>query len=151
MVTFLRPTGEIIEHERGRLNFSYRNLSLPTDCLIVAADFFLARGDREDIRRNVSAILAKRQEKHPLQYGSAGSIFKNPGKLPAGRIIEEMELKGLQIGDAKISEQHGNFIVNLGHAKAADILALIDLVIMKVRQKRGIILETEVHIIGEDA
>jgi UDP-N-acetylmuramate dehydrogenase len=108
------------------------------------------RGDGEEIRQKVSAILARRQEKHPLQYRNAGSIFKNPGKLPAGRIIEEMGLKGLQIGEAKISEQHGNFIVNLGQARAADVLGLIAMVTTKVRQERGIVLETEVHIIGED-
>jgi UDP-N-acetylmuramate dehydrogenase len=150
-VTFLRATGELLQLDRGELHFSYRNLTVPPDFIIIAADFFLVKGDREEIRQKVSAILARRQEKHPLKYGSAGSIFKNPGKLPAGRIIEEMGLKGLQIGDAKISEQHGNFIVNLGQAKAADVLALIDLVIMKVRQERGIVLATEVHIIGEDA
>jgi UDP-N-acetylmuramate dehydrogenase len=149
-VTFLTKTGEIIQYDRGELQFSYRNLTVPPDFIIVAAEFFLVRGDSEEIRQQVSAIMARRQEKHPLQYRNAGSIFKNPGKLPAGRIIEEMGLKGLKIGDAKISEQHGNFIVNLGEAKAADVLALIDRVIMKVRQERGIVLETEVHIIGED-
>jgi UDP-N-acetylmuramate dehydrogenase len=149
-VTFLTNTGKIIKIDRRELNFSYRNLAVPQDYIIVAADFSLVRGDSEEIRQKVSAILARRQEKHPLQYRNAGSIFKNPGKLPAGRIIEEMGLKGLQIGEAKISEQHGNFMVNLGQARATDVLALIDQVIMRVRQERGIVLETEVHIIGED-
>lgn len=149
-VVFLTKTGEMLELGREKLNFSYRNLTVPADFIVVAADFFLVRGDRDEVRQKVSAILARRQEKHPLQYGNAGSIFKNPGKLPAGRIIEELGLKGLRIGDAKISEQHGNFMVNLGQATAADVLALIDRVIMKVRQERGIALETEVHIIGED-
>ncbi len=149
-VTFLTKTGEMLQLDRGELNFSYRNLTVPSDFIIVAADFSLVRGDSEEIRQKVSAILARRQEMHPLQYRNAGSIFKNPGKLPAGRIIEEMGLKGLKIGEAKISEQHGNFMVNLGQARAADVLALIDMVIMKVRQERGIVLETEIHIIGED-
>ena len=149
-VTLLTKTGAVLKLNRGELSFCYRNLTLPSDCIIVAADFSLVRGDCEEIRQKVSAILARRREKHPLQYRNAGSIFKNPGKLPAGRIIEEMGLKGLTVGEASISEQHGNFIVNLGQAKAADVLALIDRVIRQVHQERGIILETEVHIIGED-
>lgn len=149
-VTFLTKTGEMLQRDRRELSFSYRNLTVPPDFIIIAADFSLLRGDREEIQQKVAAILARRQEKHPLQYRNAGSIFKNPGKLPAGRIIEEMGLKGLRIGAAQISEQHGNFMVNLGQAKAADVLALIDLVIMRVRQERGIVLETEVHIFGDD-
>jgi UDP-N-acetylmuramate dehydrogenase len=149
MVTFLTQTGELLPLDRGKLSFSYRNLALPPDYIIVAADFALVKGDSAAIRETVSAIQARRQEKHPLKYRNAGSIFKNPGKLPAGRIIEEAGLKGLQIGGAQISEQHGNFIVNRGQASAADVLALIEQVAMKVRQERGIDLETEVHIIGE--
>lgn len=92
-----------------------------------------------------------RKAKHPLEYHNAGSIFKNPkGGIPAGQIIDELGLKGTQIGGAKISEKHGNFIVNVSNAKAGDILTLIDMVKNKVRQYRGIDLETEVKIIGED-
>jgi len=149
-VTFLTRTGEMLQLDRRGLNFSYRNLTVPPDFIVTAADFFLVRGDSEEISQKVDAILDRRQEKHPLKYRNAGSIFKNPGKLPAGRIIEEMGLKGLTIGEAQISEQHGNFMVNLGQARAADVLTLIDMVIVKVRQERGIVLETEVHIIGED-
>ena len=84
-VTLLTRTGEILQLDREELNFSYRNLAIPPDVIIVAADFALMRGDSEEIRQKVSAILARRQEKHPLKYCSAGSIFKNPGKLPAGQ------------------------------------------------------------------
>jgi UDP-N-acetylenolpyruvoylglucosamine reductase len=92
-----------------------------------------------------------RKTKHPLEYYNAGSIFKNPaGGISAGQIIDELGLKGTQIGGAKISEKHGNFIVNVSNAKAIDIIALIDMVKKKVREDRGIDLETEVKIIGED-
>jgi UDP-N-acetylmuramate dehydrogenase len=106
---------------------------------------------REQIKGRITEILGTRKNKHPLEYRNAGSIFKNPkGSIPAGRIIDEIGLKGIQIGNAKISEKHGNFIVNLGNAKASDIIGLIEMVKNKVKEIRGIILETEVKIIGED-
>jgi UDP-N-acetylmuramate dehydrogenase len=92
-----------------------------------------------------------RKNKHPLEFRNSGSIFKNPeGGVPAGQIIDEIGLKGNQIGSAKISEKHGNFILNLGQAKASDIIALINMVKKKVKDERGIILEAEVRIIGEE-
>ncbi|PKN33515.1 MAG: UDP-N-acetylenolpyruvoylglucosamine reductase, partial [Deltaproteobacteria bacterium HGW-Deltaproteobacteria-19] len=87
----------------------------------------------------------------PLEYRSAGSIFKNPRDIPAGQLIEEAGLKGTRIGDAQVSEKHGNFIVNLGKARAGDVLSLIDLVRERVREKTGVTLETEVRIVGGPA
>ncbi len=80
---------------------------------------------------------------------TAGSIFKNPGGTPAGQLIDELGLKGYRIGDARISEKHGNFIVNEGDATAADVLAFMAFVRDEVYAKRGIRLTPEVHIIGE--
>ena len=82
--------------------------------------------------------------------GSAGSIYRNRRGTPAGRVIDEAGLKGLTLGGARVSEMHGNFIVNLGSATAKDILGLIELVRKKVREKRDIDLEPEVQIIGEE-
>ena len=150
-VTFLTGKGNIRQRGKGELKFGYRNLDTPPDDIIVAATFCLLRGDGKEIREKVEGILALRQEKHPLMYRSAGSVFRNPGGgVSAGRIIEETGLKGLKIGDAQISDRHGNFIVNLGQAKAGDVLALIEAVKKKVLQERGIVLDTEVHIIGEE-
>ncbi|MDP2724912.1 MAG: UDP-N-acetylmuramate dehydrogenase, partial [Syntrophales bacterium] len=148
-ITFMTIKDGICQQGGGELGFSYRNLDLPPDSVILAARFFLHRGAREEIKKNVETILEMRKEKHPLMYRNAGSIFKNPGSVSAGRIIDEMGLKGLRIGDAMISEMHGNFIVNLGKAKAKDVLSLIDAVKNKVLEERGVVLETEVHIIGE--
>jgi UDP-N-acetylmuramate dehydrogenase len=150
-VIFMTGKGELLEISRRDLDFTYRRLALPPDCLIVAATFSLLKGNKEDIGKKIEKILALRKERHPLIYPNAGSIFKNPPGLSAGRIIDEMGLKGLQIGDARISEMHGNFIVNLGRAKAKDVLALIDIVKKRVFEERGIVLETEVCIIGEEA
>ncbi|MGZ6210210.1 MAG: UDP-N-acetylmuramate dehydrogenase [Syntrophales bacterium] len=144
-------SGEILESGKDDLKFTYRNLDISEGTIIVGASFSLRKGFEEQIHSRINEILGKRRNKHPLEYRNAGSIFKNPnGDVPAGRIIDELGLKGIQIGDAKISEKHGNFIVNLGNAKARDIIALIDMIKTKVNKERGITLQTEVMIVGED-
>ncbi len=148
-VTLMNERGEIVRRKKKELSFEYRKLNLPEEMIVVGATFSLEKGDPVKIRERVAEILEKRRQKHPLEYPNAGSIFKNPKNKPAGQIIEEAGLKGVRIGDAKISEKHGNFIVNLGNARAADIVALMDLTKKKVREQMGISLETEVRIIGE--
>jgi UDP-N-acetylenolpyruvoylglucosamine reductase len=93
--------------------------------------------------------VAKRRTTQPVA-ASAGCIFKNPAEIPAGRLIEELGLKNRTVGAARVSEIHGNFIVNDGGASAADILALIREIQQVAEQKRGIRLETEVQITGVD-
>jgi UDP-N-acetylmuramate dehydrogenase len=149
-VDLLNGEGNIKSCGRAALQFEYRNLALPEGACVLGGVFDLARGDREAVEGRIRDILRTRSGKHPLQYRSAGSVFKNPKGLPAGRIIDEAGLKGLTLGGARVSEMHGNFIVNLGSATAKDILGLIELVREKVREKRGIDLEPEVKIIGEE-
>jgi UDP-N-acetylmuramate dehydrogenase len=91
-----------------------------------------------------------RAGRHPLHHRSAGSVFKNPKGTPAGRLIDESGLKGTRVGGAQVSEMHGNFIVNLGSATATDICTLIGIVQRKVLEAKGIALEPEVKIIGEE-
>lgn len=135
---------------KGELSFAYRCLHLPTGSVILEAEFLLEEGERGKIGDAVAKVMDRRRHKHPLEYGSAGSIFKNPPGVPAGRLIEEAGLKGLTAGGAQISEKHGNFIVNRGGARASDVLVLIDAAREKVRAMTGIALETEVVIVGED-
>lgn len=149
-VTLMNCTGEIKVVHRNDLIFEYRNLDLPERMVIIGAKFLLTRGSKEKIREKVSEITGTRKERHPLEQRSAGSIFRNPPDISAGEIIEKVGFKGVKIGGAKISEVHGNFIVNSESAKAKDVLALIDLVRKKVWEERGISLKCEVKIIGED-
>ncbi len=142
--------GSISEFKRAALHFEYRNLDMPEGAVIVSASFLLTKGVKDKIQGRIREILDIRKEKHPLEYRNAGSIFKNPKGLPAGQIIDALGLKGTRIGGAQISEKHGNFIVNTGNATAWDILALIDVIQKKVWEERGIRLEPEVTIIGED-
>lgn len=149
-INVMNISGGISEFKRNALNFEYRNLELPEGAIIVSASFLLTKGIKENIQERIREIIEIRKKKHPLEYRNAGSIFKNPKGLSAGRIIEELELKGIQIGGARISEKHGNFIVNTGGAKAGDILAMIDTIKKKVWEDRRIHLEPEIMIIGED-
>jgi UDP-N-acetylmuramate dehydrogenase len=148
-VRLLDPAGGIRTAERAELNFSYRNLDLPAETIIIGTTFRLRRGEGEKIAVRIGEIMAQRREKHPLEYRSAGSVFKNPPAIPAGRLIEEAGLKGTRIGGAQVSEKHGNFIVNRGEATAEDIIRLIALVQKRVLETSGRLLETEVRIIGE--
>lgn len=148
-VRLLHPGEGIRTVERGSLNFSYRNLDLPAETIIIGAVFHLRRGGGETIAGRVREIIALRRERHPLEFRNAGSIFKNPPAVPAGRLIEEAGLKGMRIGDAQVSEKHGNFIINRGEAKAEEIIRLIETIQMRVCELTGYALEPEVRIIGE--
>jgi UDP-N-acetylmuramate dehydrogenase len=148
-VIFLDATGAIRADARQELRFSYRNLDLPAETIIIGAAFRLWQGDREKIDAHIREIVATRREKHPLEFRNAGSIFKNPPDCPAGRLIEAAGFKGTRIGDAQVSEKHGNFIVNRGEATAEDVIRLIAQIRQWIFENTGQILETEVKIIGD--
>lgn len=149
-VSLLDGEGNIQSCGREALQFQYRNLALPEGSCVAGGVFVLARGSREAVEGRIREILRTRTGKHPLDYRNAGSIFKNPKGMPAGKIIDDAGLKGARIGGAQVSEKHGNFIVNLGSATAKDIIGLIGLVQKKVLETTGIALEPEVKIIGEE-
>jgi UDP-N-acetylmuramate dehydrogenase len=149
-VSLINGEGIITDVARDNLQFEYRNLILPEGTVIVSAVFDLREGSQANIRERISYIMGMRKKKHPLAYRSAGSVFKNPPDEPAGKIIDEVGLKGFRIGDAMVSKIHGNFIVNLGKATAKDILLLMDIIQKKVLEERGILLEPEIKIIGDE-
>jgi len=150
-ISLINGSGTVRSIPREQLHFEYRNLELPGEAFIVSALFRLHRGDRDQIEKKVSEILKTRWSKHPMQFRNAGSVFKNPPGMPAGKLIEEAGLKGLRVGEAEVSTQHGNFIVNRGRATAKDILSLAELVRQRVLEAKGISLEMEVKVIGDNA
>jgi UDP-N-acetylmuramate dehydrogenase len=135
---------------REEIVFNYRRTVLPRETIILNSRLKLEKGEHEQIQEKIREIMQARQKKHPLTYPNAGSIFKNLPGMPAGRIIEEIGLKGQCCGDAEVSCQHANFIVNKGKATATDVLALIDLIQDRAKKEKGIDLETEVIVIGEN-
>lgn len=116
--------------------------------LILWAEFRLHRGAPQEIKKEIDEQTDWRREKQP-QEPSGGSTFKNPPGTSAGKLIEEAGLKGFRIGNAAFSPRHANFVVNLGEATAADVLALMKLAQETVREKFGIELEPEIELLGE--
>jgi UDP-N-acetylmuramate dehydrogenase len=149
-VSILHADGEKEIINREEISFGYRKTSFPLGSIILGAQFKLEKGERSGIKERINDILQSRQVKHPLEFPSAGSVFKNMPGLAAGKLIEDMGLKGMKAGGAQISSKHANFIVNRGNAAAADILGLIELIQIKAQKEKGVNLETEVVIIGED-
>lgn len=149
-VALLEAAGRKKTRKKEEITFLYRKTVLPEDAIILGARFKLAKGRLTEIRRTINEILKTRREKHPLEYPSAGSIFKNLPGLPAGRLIEEMGLKGKICGDAQISPLHANFIINKGRATAAAVMELISVIQDKAQKEKGVRLETEVIVIGEN-
>ena len=138
-------------HERNATEFvvAYRHVEMPVvNEWYVGSWFNLAVGDPEVSEQKIKTLLAKRLETQPLNLPNAGSTFRNPEGDYAARLVEACGLKGHMIGGAQISEKHANFIVNLGNATAHDIEQLIDLMRDQVKEKFGISLQQEVHVLG---
>ena len=132
--------------QAGDLEFSYRHSIIPEKGLIVLdATFGLEPGDKDRIYAMMDEFSAKRKEKQPLEYPSAGSTFKRPEGYFAGKLIEDAGLKGFSVGGAQVSEKHAGFVINKGGATSADILELIGEVQKRVFESSGVRLEPEVR------
>lgn len=156
-IDVLNSSGNIISLGTDRLNFKYRALSWENSTgrachgasVVIAARLLLVPAHGKDLEAQYKAILARRGKTQPRGL-SAGCVFKNPSsEMPAGRLIQEAGLKGMEIGGARISEIHANFIITGHKAKASDILKLMEAVRQKVRQRFDVVLEPEVKIVGE--
>ena len=150
-VDFLDPEGRPHSMDRRELNFSYRHSPFTgSGCWILGAAFALKAGAREEISAAMEELLARRREKQPLEYPSAGSTFKRPAGAYAAELIDRCGLKGFSVGGAQVSEKHAGFVINRGGASCADILQLISEVQRIVLEKTGFELEREVRILGPD-
>jgi UDP-N-acetylmuramate dehydrogenase len=149
-VRLMDPEGNISEKGKNELRFSYRSLEVEKGEVILGAQFSLRPENGQRVKAKVEENIRWRKTKQPWDLPSAGSVFKNPVQGPAGRFVEEAGLKGSRIGDAQVSEQHANFIVNRGKARARDILTLVEIIREKVFKEKGVWLETEIQVVGED-
>jgi len=148
-VKLLLPHGEIVDIEPEKVTVGYRCAVLPEHSVELEATLRAERSSPLAVRQEVRQLYRCRRESQPLSYPNAGSIFKNPPGQRAGRLIDQLGLKGYQIGDAQVSRKHANFIVNHGQASVGDVLELIDYVKYHVYARTGILLEEEVRIVGE--
>jgi UDP-N-acetylmuramate dehydrogenase len=133
----------------SELRFGYRRFDLPPGLIVTHVDFVLGPADPEAVRRRMQDAKRRRASNQPLGLPNAGSVFKNPPGDYAGRLIEAAGMKGRRVGGAMVSEQHANFIVNLGRATAADVKQLMDEISAAVWQAKAIRLVPEIKLVGE--
>jgi len=147
-VRLVDPKGRIVDVPASAIRFSYRRAKLPRG-IVAGAWVQLRPGNREQIEAVVKDYLHHRRDTQPLALPSAGCVFKNPERDAAGRLIEAVGMKGARVGDAQVSEKHANFVVNLGQARAADVIALIKQIGRAVEEQAGVTLELELKIVGQ--
>lgn len=149
-VRLFTPDGREVLAGPESLRFSYRTSTLQRErAVVVEAAFCLRPDDPEEIRARLAAFRERRARTQPVTARTAGSVFRNPPGDYAGRLIEAAGLKGLRVGGAVVSSVHANFIENVGGATARDVCALIDRIRDEVYRKFGVLLETEVVVVGE--
>jgi UDP-N-acetylenolpyruvoylglucosamine reductase len=149
-IRYLDAEGNPHTKRHDEVQVDYRNVPVLENNFAVFAVFRGKPAPTEEIIRRLEESQEKRRTSQPVAK-SAGCIFKNPDSCPAGQIVDELGLKNLCIGQARVSEVHGNFIVNDGGATASEMLELIEQIKSAARAKRGIELQTEVQIVGEPA
>lgn len=149
-VAVLTAGGIVETRDRLSLAFTYRELDLPPGDIILNAKLGLRFDKPAVIKKRIASYLKQRKERFPLDMPSAGSIFKNPEGGYAGRLIDAAGLKEKAIGGAMISPKHANFIVNTGKSSASDIVALMDLATVKVKEVFNIQLIPEIKVVGKE-
>jgi len=148
--TVLTPSLEIKTLKNRQMNFHYRTSFFKENPghIILEAKMLLKKGKKEDIMNLILDRKKRRIESQPLEYPSAGSVFRNPSNVPAGKLIEDAGLKGLKVGDATVSLKHANFIINKNNATGKDIIKLIEKVQDEVYKKYNIKLILEQEIVA---
>ena len=132
------------------MKLSYRHsIFCEKNYIIIGVLFRLEKGDKAEITAKMSELMDKRRSKQPLEYPSAGSVFKRPAPdLFVGKMIEDSGLKGYTVGGAQVSEKHAGFIINIGNATAGDVLGLVEHIKGVIRQNYGVELECEIRRVG---
>lgn len=149
-VTVLTPDLRIIKLENKELDFHYRTsfLQKHPGYICLEAVIRLEKGDKNAIEEVIKDRRRRRIESQPLNFPSAGSVFRNPEGMFAGKLIEDLGLKGFQIGGAKVSEKHANFIINYDHATGEDIKSLIEYVRERVKKEYHVELKVEQEFVN---
>lgn len=144
-VTHLTQDGEIQTVDAESLNLSYRFSEYKNNgAIILFAEYSLQEGDKDEIKALMDDIMNRRVTKQPLEYPSAGSVFKRPEGAFAGALIEQCGLKGYAVGGAQVSEKHSGFIINIGGATCDDVINLVAHIQKTVKEQTGFTLEREI-------
>jgi len=147
-VEVINSKSEIKKILKKDLNFTYRQSSFNKDDILLSAKFILKKADKDIIKEKFIEAQSGRKKSQPLNKRSAGSLFKNPKDNSAGKLLDDAGLKGLSIGDAKISDKHANFFINDGDASSNDMLMLIKKAHQEVKERFNVNLSLEVKLMG---
>lgn len=145
----IHADGEIKQFCKNDVEYGYRKVKNIENCIILSATWLLKKQDPAELKQTRLSVLKRRAEKQPLEYPSAGSVFKRPVNDYASRLIDVCGLRGLSVGGAKVSEKHAGFIINYDNATAADVYALIRKVQEEVYKKTSVELQTEQILWGD--
>lgn len=149
--TVLTKSGEKLVLTKDELELGYRqSIIAKKGYYVLSSKFQLEKGNKEEIDAKIADLTFKRESKQPLEYPSAGSVFKRPPGYFAGKLIQDSGLQGKGVGGAEVSTKHAGFIINKGNATATDYIQTIEMVQRVVKEKFGVELELEVKIVGED-
>ena len=150
MQQVITDEGEFLTIPKEELELGYRtSVIAKKGYIVIEAVLELKSGNADEIRAYMDELKEKRITKQPLEYPSAGSTFKRPEGYFAGKLIQDADLRGFQVGGAQVSEKHCGFVINKDHATAADIVELMQQVSDRVEEKFGVKLEPEVKRLGE--
>lgn len=146
---FLNQAGKVIELSKDEMELGYRSsVAMKKGLVVLEARFSFQTMDKAAILEKIRELSEARRQKQPLEYPSAGSTFKRPEGFFAGKLIQDAGLKGYTVGGAQVSEKHSGFVINTGNATATDIMKLVEDVKKCVYEKFGVMLELEVHTLG---
>jgi UDP-N-acetylmuramate dehydrogenase len=143
------PGGRAVRMKPDELGFGYRRSALPPGAVVTAARFALVPAPEATVRAEIDEARRWRRDNQPVNQPNCGSVFANPPEMAAGRVVELLGMKGETVGGARVSEVHANFIVAADGATAADVLTLIRRAMRRARDELGIILRTEVQLVGD--
>ena len=149
-VELLGKKGQKLFMPKSEIQFSYRKTELPKGAVVIRAHMRFEKKSTAEIKARIKELRERRKTTAAISFPNAGSIFKNPEGMFAGKLIEEAGLKGERSGDAQVSEVHANCIVNLGRARAKEVLQLMALIRDRVYSRKGVVLEPEIKVVGED-
>jgi UDP-N-acetylmuramate dehydrogenase len=140
--------GKITAFQKDKMGFGYRTSRVESSECVLTARFRLRNRNKDDIQKDMDYVFDERKKRHPMDFPSAGSVFKGVDGEPAWKFIEKAGLKGISIGGAMVSDKHANFIINTGGARAEDVKLLIERIKKEVFEKMGVTLEEEVELWG---
>jgi len=149
-VVIMYPDGRLDRREAAALGFGYRTSGIKPEDIVLNANIKLKKDDKDAVAGRMHKYLAEKMKTQPISARSAGCVFKNPEDAPAGRLIEEAGCKGMKVGGIEVSSVHANFFVNSGNGTATDYKGLMREVSLVVKEKKGILLEPEIRMVGRE-